>query len=258
MTSYNQGYTNLKQLLPSYMYNLTVKLYSKTRVWWYTGTKFVCPCCNGHFRSFLPFGLRPRTNVMCPQCLSLERHRLLNCYLIDQTNLFETSSLLTILHVAPERILQKKLCAAPNVNYVSIDLASPLAQLHMDITDLQFDDCTFDVILCLHVLEHVPNDRVAIRELYRVLKPGGWAILQSPIDFSKAETFEDATITTPEGRLLAFGQDDHVRIYGRDYQERLKEAGFEILVDDYVRHLPTTTIERYRLPIEDIYLCKKS
>lgn len=131
----------------------------------------MCPCCSGGFRKFFPFGIKPRSNAKCPGCGSLERHRLLCVYLKERTNIFSGS--LSILHVAPEYILQKKLSTLPNVRYLSIDLKSKLAIRKMDITKLTIPNNAFDTILVSHVLEHVEDDRRAMQELYRVLKPGG-------------------------------------------------------------------------------------
>ena len=108
------------------------------------------------------------------------------------------------------------------------DLESPLARVKMDIHHIPFADDTFDVVMSNHILEHVDDDRQAIRELYRVMKPNGWGIVQSPVNANRATTYEDKTIVTPEERLRHFGQKDHQREYGRDYAERLREAGFEV------------------------------
>ena len=146
----------------------------------------------------------------------------------------------------------------PNLDYVSADWASPRAKLKMDVTDIQCEDNTFDVILTNHVLEHVPDDRKAMRELHRVLKPGGFAILQSPLNKKFEKTYEDPSITDPKERRKAFGQEDHVRVYGRDYKERLEEAGFFVRADPYVKELGPEKIHIFVLPPEeDIYYCEK-
>jgi SAM-dependent methyltransferase len=128
--------------------------------------------------------------------------------------------------------------------------------VEMDVTSIQYPDDCFDVIYCSHVLEHVPDDRAAIRELYRVLKPGGWAILQVPI--SADATFEDPTVTDPDARERLFGQDDHVRRYGPDYADRLAAAGFLVSVDGFVRELDDREITHFGLErSEDVYFCRK-
>jgi SAM-dependent methyltransferase len=163
-----------------------------------------------------------------------------------------------LLHVSPEYSLQARLGSLPNVAYLSADLDSALADERMDVTDIHYEDASFDAVVCNHVLEHVPEDRKAMRELYRVLRPGGWAMVQSPVDRRREETFEDAAITDPADRTRLFGQYDHVRVYGRDYDQRLAEAGFEVEVDDFVQTLDPGAVERMALDRgERIYLCHK-
>lgn len=186
----------------------------------------------------------------------MERDRLIWLYLKEKTNIFYSE--LKILHFAPEYIFQKKLSSFPNLDYISADLYSHRALVKMDVTNIEYQDSTFDVVLCNHVLEHVVDDRKAINELFRVLKPEGWAIIQSPVDNTRNETFEDNTIKSPEDRERTFGRYDHVRIYGKDYKNRLKKAGFEVKVDrDFVKELEGK-VEEYGLGGEkEIYLCKK-
>jgi len=218
------------------------------------GYRFTCPICDGHFRKFLPFGVKPRPNARCPRCGSLERHRLLWLYLRDKTNLFADN--LKLLDIAPMDCLQRKFRAMPNIDYISVDLESPMAMVKMDITDMQFPSNYFDCVICYHVLEHIPDDQKAMEEIFRVLKPGGWAILQVPI--LRDKTLEDPSITTPEDRERVFGQRDHVRIYGLDYKNRLEQSGFSVKLDDYVKQLSDEVIERYGLmKDENIYFCSK-
>ncbi len=223
----------------------------------YFGIRFKCPCCGGHFRKFFSYGVHPRPNAQCPRCESLERHRLLWLYLQQHTNLFTAD--LKLLHIAPEPVFQNKFQTMSNLDYISADLESPLAQIKMDITEIPYPDNTFHAILCSHVLEHVEDDRKALRELFRVLKPGGWAILQSPIDLKRDKTFEDPEIVSPGTRERFFGQHDHVRLYGRDYKDRLTEAGFTVRIDDFVKTLDTQAVEKYRLEKDEyIYFCQKT
>jgi SAM-dependent methyltransferase len=160
--------------------------------------------------------------------------------------------------VAPERLLAARLRAQPGVRYVSIDLASSLAMVRMDVTRLAFRDSIFDAILCLHVLEHIPDDRSAMREFLRVLRPGGWAILQSPIDAARPHTFEDWGVTSPAERERVFGQRDHVRIYGRDYVGRLGETGFRVEEHAFARELTPDEARRFGIDTEEtITLCTR-
>lgn len=215
-----------------------------------------CPLCGDRPESFLPFGAKPRPNARCPKCGSLERHRLLWLYFREKTNLFKDH--LKMLHVAPERQLAQLLKNLSNLEYLSADLESPHAMVKMDITNIQYPDHSFDVIVASHVFEHIPDDGKAMRELYRVLKPGGWAILQVPIWGEK--TFEDPSITTPEARKREFGQHDHVRRYGWDgkYRERLENSGFLVKVDPFAKTLGPDKVKQYGLQVhEDIYYCEK-
>jgi SAM-dependent methyltransferase len=176
-------------------------------------------------------------------------------YVTRKTNLFDGDRK-RILHIAPEDQLSRLFQKADSIDYLSADLSSPTAMVKMDVTDIHFSECSFDVIFCSHVLEHVPDDRRAMRELYRVLKPRGWAILQVPI--STDPTFEDPTVTSPEAREQLFGQADHVRRYGPDYADRLATAGFSVLVDGFVRELDDRDIIRFGLTrSEDVYFCRK-
>lgn len=218
------------------------------------GSRLKCPCCGGRFWEFLPFGITPRPNALCPGCGSLERHRLLWLYLKDRTNFF--TDRLRVLDVAPIRFFSEQCTRLPNIDYVSADISSSLAKLKIDITNISLPDDSFDCIICCHVLKHIPDDRKAMRELCRVLAPGGWAIIQSPIDTNRGETFEDPRVVLPEDRERLFGQSDHVRIYGRDYQDRLEEAGFTVRVDRYAQDLGSCHLRRYGLASDDdIYFC---
>ena len=184
-----------------------------------------CPICGKSSRAFGDFGAERRKDAQCLYCGSLERHRLIWLYFQRRTDLFD-GRLKRMLHVAPETCLEPQLKRAIGSGYLTADLLDPGAMVRMDITDIGYPDGTFDVIYCSHVLEHVDDDRRAMREFRRVLKPEGWAILLVPITVEK--TFEDPTITDPARRLELFGQDDHVRRYGPDYLDRLRDAGFDV------------------------------
>ncbi len=214
-----------------------------------------CPCCGASVRNFLPYGDPPRENAACPICGSLERHRLIWMYFQQRTDLLDGKPK-KMLHVAPERQLGHLFERQPHIDYLSGDLLNERSMVKMDITDIQFPDEQFDVIYCSHVLEHVPEDRRAMREFYRVLKPGGWAILQVPIGADT--TYEDPTITSPEERFRVFGQADHVRIYGPDYADRLKESDFNVTIDKFAAELPEKEAQRYGLQLDEtIHFCRK-
>ena len=223
------------------------------------GDRYFCPCCGGSFHTFWPSGETAdsmRANTLCPTCSSLERHRLLWLYLDAHPDLVAGS--VRLLHVAPELIVQRFLTQQERIDYVSIDLDSPLAAHRMDVTRLAFPDCSFDAIICYHVLEHIPDDGSAMAELRRVLKPEGWAILQSPILWSRDRTYEDVSIVAPAERERHFGQHDHVRLYGNDYVDRLTDAGFHVTVDDFAARLPRSTAHRVRIdPEERIVICRR-
>lgn len=225
----------------------------------YAGRRVCCPVCGRRFRRFLPYGyVAPRPNALCPHCLALERHRLLWLYLTRETELFR--SLPRLLHVAPEVCLLRHLApryAAARDRYVTADLESPLADLHFDIQHIPLPDASFDFFLCNHLLEHVADDRQAMRELHRILRPGGQGVLLSPVEPGRAVTFEDDTIVDPAERTRLFGQYDHRRIYGSDFVERLREAGFEAEAVDYAATLPVAERTRYALPADLIYVVRR-
>ncbi|MBN1646413.1 MAG: methyltransferase domain-containing protein [Spirochaetales bacterium] len=148
-------------------------------------------------------------------------------FLREKTDLFDSNTK-QILHVAPEPCFEPRFKTQLGKGYLTADLFNPRAMVKMDISNISYPDESFDVIYCSHVLEHVPDDRKAISEFFRVLKKDGWAILLVPIGAEK--TFEDPSITDPAERLKAFGQEDHVRLYGPDYIDRLREAGFRVKV----------------------------
>lgn len=210
------------------------------------GNTFTDPIDGKRFRTFLPYGYgTQRNNVLSPSTLSLERHRLLWLYLKNETDFFSASK--KVLHFAPEQAFYKRFRNMSNLDYVTTDLESPLADVKADICDLPFKDDEFDIILCNHVLEHIPDDTKAMQELYRILKPGGFGIFQIPQDLSRATTFEDNSITDPKERAKIFGQYDHVRVYGRDYFDKLRSIGFQVEEVDYTNTLSESDITTYCL-----------
>lgn len=226
-------------------------VFMKFSALWYKGNNVECPVCGGRFKKFLPYGHNiVRKNVLCPKCLSLERHRLLWLFLKNKTNFFTEKQ--KVLHVAPEQCFVNRFKNLKNLDYTTADLESPIADVKLDIQTIPFKDDTFDVIICNHVLEHVEDDSRAMTEILRVLKPGGYAILHVPINYSMNDTYEDSTITNPREREKHFRQRDHHRLYGLDYPERLSKLGFKILADNYLDELDEPTKERYRLPYKEL------
>lgn len=205
------------------------------------GTDVACPICGSEFRRFLNH--RGQPSVRCPRCGSMERHRLLWLWLQRETNFF--SDRLTVLHFAPEWGLKEHLLNFPNLEYRTTDLDSPLADEHFDITAIPYAEQTVDVIFCNHVLEHIPDDRKAMSELHRILRPGGWALVMTPLSPKMETTLEG--IQDPDQRLAEYGQEDHVRLYGTDFYDRLREAGFRVEVVDYAAALPGDIVSRDRL-----------
>lgn len=252
----------MKKLIPE-RYHALVRYIGATVL--YFGFGFECPCCGGHLRKFfvykflhshLSLGIEPWISSLCPRCFSAERHRLLWLYLKDRTNFFKDN--LKVLHVSPMPLHQRRLEALPNLDYISADISSPLTMLNIDITDIPLPDDQFDYIICYHVFEHILDDEKAMRELFRVLKPGGKAMLEAAVDLNRDKTFEDPKVVSPEERQRVFGQEDHVRIYGSDYKDRLEKAGFVVKVDNYVQQLEDSVVRKYSLRRSDkIHICSK-
>jgi ubiquinone/menaquinone biosynthesis C-methylase UbiE len=178
-------------------------------------------------------------------------------YLNARTNFFSDS--LKVLHIAPEQCFHSRFKRLKNIEYVTGDLESPLAEHHFDLHNIPFDEGTFDVVICNHVLEHVNDAKKCMQELYRVMKPGGWGIMQVPIDYSRSDTYEDPNITSEADREKHFWQKDHVRLFGRNYGDKLREAGFSVKEDAFVQELKSEQRERFRLQEEEIiYLAQKN
>lgn len=223
----------------------------------YAGRRFRCNCCNGRFRRFRSWVDDHATvRLMCPRCGSLGRQRVDWLYLTDRTELLKADR--RLLHVAPELCFRRTLQGLPNISYLSADYDSATAMEQMDITAIQHPDASFDVVICNHVLEHVSDDLRAMREIFRVLRPGGWAMLQVPVQPDRDTTFEDPQITDPKERRRVFGQYDHVRAYGRDYPQRLRSQGFEVSVDEFVKEIPGQVVDEFGLDLDEaIYLGRR-
>ena len=217
----------------------------------FKGNKFTDPIDGKSYRKFLPYGYgKQRGNALSPGTLSLERHRQMWLYLQNETDFFTQNY--KVLHIAPEQEFLRKFKKMKNLDYTSADLFSPIVDVKADILDLPFEDESFDVIFCNHVLEHIIDDKKAMSELYRVMKKGGWGILQVPMKNSLEKTYEDCTITDPKERQKHFGQYDHVRWYGMDYFERLKSVGFSVDINFYSQKFSKEEKKRFGLNVTEI------
>ncbi len=223
----------------------------------YIGNKVECPVCGKHYRKFLPYGyVHSRENALCQNCLALERHRLMWLYLKQETNFFSEPA--KLLHVAPEHCFIKRFEALPNIDYITADLESPWAKVKMDVQNIPFEENTFDIVFCNHIMEHVDSDLQALSELYRVMKPNAWGIILSPINPARKVTYEDPSIVDPLEREKHFGQKDHLREYGLDYAERLSKCGFQVEENHFSAKLPPNLARRYALqPNEKLYIVRK-
>lgn len=240
----------------------------------YFGTSYYCNCCKSHIRRFCPGGedLPPvvkyriigagyREQDYCPVCKSTYRHRMVWLYL-QELKIWHHK--MTVLHIAPEEMIARMLSRMKQLNYITGD-TDPDRYRHftdairVDITQLSFADETFDIIICNHVLEHIPDDRSAMKEIQRTLKPEGFALLQVPLSEILEKTYENADIRTEGERLKHFGQKDHVRIYGKDYRQRLNDAGFEVTEYNPLKESSHTAIEKMALnPDERVIIARKA
>lgn len=228
----------------------------------YAGKGRKCPICGGEKRKFLPYGYgKVREDALCPKCLSLERHRLLWHYLMNNDSERERiKNLPTILHIAPEVCLMrefKRIYLSAPQNYITADLESPLADMHFDVQQIPMADSSVDIIICNHLLEHVESDYKALTEMYRIMRSGGMGVMLAPIDYTLETTFEDDTITDPKQRAEVFGQYDHRRIYGKDYLERLRAAGFEAFEIDYAAEFSDSDRTKFSFGSDKLYIVRK-
>lgn len=236
----------VKRLIPFWLGKKIRGSYQKVLGLIYKGNTYHCPYCKHNFRAMLTdgesleviekyqiIGSGLRANCTCPRCYSKDRDRLIHLYLEKKTNIFTKNY--RVLHIAPEAWLKELFQNSPNIHYTNgVKDAENMGYYYdrrtrdLDITDLEMKDQFYDVIVSNHVLEHIPDDIKAMKEIYRVLKPGGWAILQVPYSPVLDSTYEDKSIQSKTDRTKYFGQFDHVRIYGKDYKDRLAFVGFRV------------------------------
>jgi hypothetical protein len=208
-----------------------------------------CPCCGGHFKRMSRRRLAGWGGI-CPRCRSHRRHRAIALMLAHGDLPGQR-----LLHFAPESLFDPVFARLPQIERVTADLYAP-ADLQLDITDMDLPDGSFDLILCSHVLEHVPDDRAAMSELRRVLADGGLALVLTPYRPDRP-TYEDPLITSPLDRMVAFGQQDHVRIYGNDLADRLRAAGFDVEDLTPAELFDESVVRRCELdPDEHLFLCR--
>ena len=217
----------------------------------FKGSKFSDPIDGKSYRKFLPYGYgKQRENALSPGTLSLERHRQMWLYLQNETDFFTKNY--KVLHIAPEQEFLRRFKKMKNLDYTSADLYSPIVDVKADILDLPFENESFDIIFCNHVLEHIEDDQKAMSELYRVMRKDGWGIFQVPMKNSLETTYEDFSIKDPKERQKHFGQYDHVRWYGMDYFDRLKKAGFEVDINFYSKKFSKEEITHFGLMENEI------
>lgn len=237
-------------VIPNRLERQFLNLYLASQQVRYRGDAVYCPLCESSFDRWIA-GVDGDST--CPRCICSPRHRMLWLFLTNEAGIDPGTR---VLHVGPNFGMRRTLSRAVT-DYCSVDIDSPLADEHLDVTDLPDRFGPFDLIVCSHVLEHVDADRQAMREFHTVLAPDGIALLQVPVSRERATTYTDPTVTTPEERERVYGHDDHRRIYGRDYPDRLREAGFTVDVRDYVSSLPRERRARFGLPDErPIYVCR--
>ena len=215
-----------------------------------------CPVCL-QSSTFIAAGSTSRDLALCVVCGSLERHRLLMLYLRQRTNLFRDQ--LSVLHFSPERGIGGELARQKNLKYATswYEPDRP-ADFHLDLTALALPDNSWDVLIVYHILEHITDDRKAMGEMFRVLKPGGWAVVQVPTD-ERAESLEDPNIKTAEERRVHYGDPDHVRFYGwKDFADRLTAAGFQVTIAQFAQDLSDQQVREFALDRnERIYMVRK-
>lgn len=252
ITSKSKTWYLIKSLIPQPLYEPLLNTYHTMRKRQYRGSSVFCPVCDQGFRAFIPGG-----NVgICPACSSGSRHRAIYLFLRKRTTFF--TQRVKVLHFAPEFCFYRKFKGMANLDYLTADLNSPRAMVKIDMTRMPFADNQFDVVISSHVLEHIPDDLQAMRELCRVANNRGWSIHLAPIDYNRKTTFENPSINTPKERQEAYGHHDHRRIYGEDYADRLRSAGFTVEIFKPDQYLTAREISKFGIvPNEKIYCCTK-
>lgn len=244
----NKNWYKIKALVPAPLFEPLLNLYYFFQGLGYIGNKHYCPVCESGLSHFRSKG--------CPKCGAGIRHRTMWLFLQRKTNFFKAN--LSVLHFAPEHCFYKKFKKQSNLKYLSADIGSPRAMVEVDMTNIQYPDNVFNVLISSHVLEHVENDLKAMKELCRVQDPNGWSIHLAPIDYSRTETFEDPSVKSLEERARIFGHYDHKRIYGTDYKKRLESAGFKVVVFKTSDFCDEKEIVRMGLKNDtEIYYCTK-
>lgn len=224
----------------------------------FMGRKYICPCCGWRLRAFTMGGDSFKTRHLgyCPRCYSKARHRRIWLFLEQKTNIF--SDHLRLFHISPWYSLSRQFIKMRNIDYLGIDLSErPNISMLMDLTTTPIRSEEFDAVICVHVLEEIVEDRKAIQELFRVLKPGGWALISVPSRLDQ-KTYEDSTIVSPKERKRAFGETAHVRVYGYDLIERLEDSGFQVQLD-LAKDVSLQDREKFGLrDDENIFFCLKA
>ena len=230
----------------------------KFNSYFYKGDNVYCICCDKSFKKFLPHGNIPRANAACPYCHSLERTKLLMYYLQNETEIFKVKQ--KILHFAPERAISRKIKPFNNSEYITADINPSFADHIVDIQNIPYENESFNLIICSHVLGHIPDEPKAINEMYRVLKPGGKAIILTLIDLNRNITYENKSINTSKERLMHYGESDLLRLHGNDFISRLSRDGINVEAIDYSLIFNETEKERFHIGNKEreiIFLCKK-
>lgn len=225
----------------------------------YRGNAVECNCCGGAFSKFLPYGNEVRENAVCPRCNALERNRVLWKYLTEEYQI-QNQPFLKVLHFAPEKTLEKEMKKLDNLEYIGADLNPQLADYQIDITRIPYANEHFDLIICSHVLGHVPDEPKAIQEMKRVLDDSGLAIVMTVIDQHRPNTYENPNVKTPEEKLKLYGESDLVRLHGLDFQERLQAQGFEVEALDFRLNFSDNDQAKFGLGSgerEILFLCRK-